>query len=278
MVDLEAHASYLRAESLTPLAGFLPQQVLRERLRDLAPTGEWTDASLLLLRAGAEQPWRMRVHAAFRGAGFAAAGRAPGMRGLSGTLNGDQGGGRVDLDSHALSIAWPYQWQQPVALDALSGTLYWRRAADELLVASPAIIARNKDAALHLQAAWRQSAGADSPELTVVGGVENGDLTAARNYMPRAILPPKTLEWLDHAFVAGRAPHADVVFKGPVRHFPFRDGSGLFLAHVQGEGVTISYQPDWPPLENLAGQAEFRNEGMTATLSSGDLATGKPGG
>jgi uncharacterized protein (TIGR02099 family) len=278
LVDLQARASYLRAESLLPLTGFLPQQDLRERLRDTALTGEFTDASFALSRAAADAPWRMRAHARFRGAGFAPLARAPGMRGLSGTVDGDEVSGRVDLDSRPLSVVWPLQWAQPVAFDSVSGTVYWHHTADQLLVASPALAASNKDAVLHLLAAWRRPANGDSPELTLAGGIEDGDLTAVRNYFPRAQIPPKTLEWLDRAFVAGRVPHADLVFKGPVRHFPFRDGSGLFLARLHAEGVTLDYQPGWEPLENLAGQVEFRNQGFTAELLSGDLRTGKPGG
>ncbi len=43
MLELGARASYLHAEALLPLVGLMPQKDIRERLRDLAPTGEWFD-------------------------------------------------------------------------------------------------------------------------------------------------------------------------------------------------------------------------------------------
>jgi uncharacterized protein (TIGR02099 family) len=83
------------------------------------------------------------------------------------------------------------------------------------------------------------------------------------------VIAPPALAWLDRAFVAGRLSRADVVLRGPIRHFPFRDGSGLFLARCNLEGMTLDYHEGWPRAENLAAQAEFRNEGLTAHFLSG---------
>ena len=50
MLELRAQANFLRAEALLPLMGLMPQKDIRERLRDLAPTGEWSDMRLMLAR------------------------------------------------------------------------------------------------------------------------------------------------------------------------------------------------------------------------------------
>jgi uncharacterized protein YhdP len=62
---------------------------------------------------------------------------------------------------------------------------------------------------------------------------------------------------------------ANVVLQGPIRHFPFRDGSGLFLARCALDGLTLDYSEGWPRAENVAARAEFRNEGLTARFISG---------
>ncbi len=84
LLDLRARASYLRADTLLPLAGLLPDKDVRDRLRELAPTGEWTDTAIALARSTAADPWRLQVQAKFRDVGFAPVGRAPGLRGLTG--------------------------------------------------------------------------------------------------------------------------------------------------------------------------------------------------
>ncbi|HME39530.1 MAG TPA: YhdP family protein [Steroidobacteraceae bacterium] len=269
LLDLRARASYLRLDALLPLSGLLPQKDLRERLREMAPTGEWMDAVIALARSSVSDPWRMRIAAKFRGLGFAPVGRAPGLRGLTGTIDGNEAGGYAAIDSQAAVFTWPTQFPQPVTLDTLKTTLYWKRSSDELLVATPRWDVRNRDVAIHGQLAWAQPSDGSSPVMTLVAAVENGNVANARNYLPRANIAAPALAWLDRALVAGRMPHADVVLRGPIRHFPFRDGSGIFLARCAFDGMTLDYSEGWPRVENIVGQAEFRNEGLSARLVSG---------
>src|SRR4029077_19820848 len=108
--------------------------------------------------------------------------------------------------------------------------------------------------------------------LTLAAAVENGNVSNVRNYLPRAQLRPPALAWLDRAFVAGHLSRADVVLRGPIKQFPFRDGSGVFLARCALDGMTLDYREGWPRVENLAARAEFRNEGLTARFVSGRIA------
>jgi uncharacterized protein (TIGR02099 family) len=271
LVDLHASASYLRADTLLPLTGLLPDQDVRDRLREIAPTGEWMDTVIALARNTATDPWRLQVQAKFRDVGFAPVGRAPGLRGLTGTIAGNESGGHVNIDTRTAVFNWPAQFPQPVALETLKATLYWKRTNEELLVAAPNWEMKNRDASVHGKAAWAEPADGSSPVLTLVSTVENGNTANARNYLPRAIIAPPALAWLDRAFVAGRLSRADVVLRGPIRHFPFRDGSGLFLARCALDGMTLDYGEGWPRVENLAAQAEFRNEGLTAHFLSGRI-------
>ncbi|HMA00433.1 MAG TPA: YhdP family protein [Steroidobacteraceae bacterium] len=271
LVELRARASYLRADTLLPLAGLLPQRDLRERLQEVAPTGEWIDTHVELMRGAVSDPWRFAVGAHFRGVGFAPAGHAPGLRGLSGALDGTESGGRVTIDTHTGVVTWPQQFEQAIDLENFKTAIYWKRTADELVVATPSIELKTRDAALHGPVAWRQPADGGSPVLTLAVSVEDGNAAQAHLYFPRAQLHPHVLAWLDRAFVGGHLPHADVVFQGPVRHFPFRDGTGLFLARVRIDGMTLDYREGWPRAENLAVSAEFRNEGLTARLLGGNI-------
>jgi uncharacterized protein YhdP len=271
LLELRARASYLRADTLLPLAGLLPQRDLRERLQEAAPTGEWIDTHVELARSAISDPFRFTVGAHFRGVGFAPAGRAPGLRGLSGTISGTESGGRVTIDTHTGVLTWPLQFEQAIDLTNFKTTLYWKRTAEELVVATPSIELKTRDAALHGPVAWRQPADGGSPVLTLAVSVDNGNAAQAHLYYPRAQLNPHVLAWLDRAFVAGHLPHASVVIQGPIRHFPFRDGTGLFLVRMHIDGMTLDYREGWPRAENLAVSAEFRNEGLTAQLLSGNI-------
>jgi uncharacterized protein (TIGR02099 family) len=271
LTELHFSASYLRAETLLPLAGLLPQKDLRERLQELAPSGEWLDTRVNVSRASSADPWALTVQARFRGVGFAPVGRAPGLRGLDGSIAGTGDGGRVDIDTRTGVFAWPAQFAQPVTLDTFKTTLYWRRTPQEFLVATPSLDIKNRDAAIHARAAWHQPSDDNSPVLTLAASVDNGNVANTHLYLPHALLAPSVLAWLDRAFVAGHLSHADAVIQGPVRHFPFRDGTGLFLARAHLDGMTLDYSEGWPRAENLGLFAEFRNEGLSVHLQNGNI-------
>jgi uncharacterized protein (TIGR02099 family) len=268
LLELKAGASYLRAEALLPLAGLMPQKELRERLRDLAPTGERMDLRIQFARGTVKVPWQLQTYAKFRDVGFAPIGRAPGLRGLSGVLDGDANSGRLEIDTQTAVFHWPGQLPEPVNLSKLKTTLYWRRTPQEFLAATQDLEMVVRGVSIHGKAAWQQPSDGSSPILTLASTMENGNVTDAHLFFPRGLIAPSALAWLDRAFLAGRVPHAEVIFKGPVWQFPFHDGGGLFLARCNLVGLTLDYQQGWARIENLNGQAEFRNEGMTARFTS----------
>src|SRR6202041_3065090 len=129
------------------------------------------------------------------------------------------------------------------------------------------------DADIRGQVAWHQPSDESSPVLPLFGGMQNGNPANAQYYLPNGLVGPGALAWLNQAFVAGRL-RASLLFQGPVRKFPFREGGGIFLARATIEGMTLNYSEGWAPAENLAVAAEFRNQGMSARLLSahiGDL-------
>jgi uncharacterized protein (TIGR02099 family) len=132
---------------------------------------------------------------------------------------------------------------------------------------------QTRDGSLSGQMAWSQPFDGSSPIMTLVGGIENGNMAAARNYLPKGLLAAPAYAWLSHAFVGGHMSHASLLLRGPVLHFPFRDASGIFLARASFDAMTLDYGEGWPLAEDFAGSAEFRNEGMSARLLSGRLGT-----
>jgi len=271
LLSVRASASYLRVETLLPLTGFLPQKDLRNRIREIAPSGEWTDTSIAFERGQVADPWRMQVQAKFQHAGYASVGGSPGLRGVAGSIAGNESGGQVIIDTNVAVFHWPSQFPQAVDLERLKANIYWKRTAQELLVASPDWEVKTRDADIRGQVAWHQPADESSPRLTLVSTIQNANVANARNYLPRGLISAGGLAWLNRAFLAGRMVRANVLFQGPVRSFPFRDGSGIFLARCTIEGLTLDYSEGWRPAENLTTNAEFRNEGMSAHLSGAHL-------
>jgi len=271
VVDLSASATYLRAETLLPLTGFLPQKQARDLLRDIAPSGEWTDSAVTMQRTTPADPWALQMRAKFRGAGFSPVRAAPGLRGLSGSLAGTESGGHLFIDSATAVLNWPQQLPQPVGFSTLHANVYWKHDEQGLLVAASDWQAKGRDGGIHGKISWQQPVDGSSPLMTLVSTVENGNVTNARYYFPRGLLAPPALNWLNRAFIAGHLSRADALIQGPVKHFPFRDGSGIFLVRAALDGMTLDYSDGWPMAENVSGTAEFHNEGMSARMQSGRI-------
>jgi uncharacterized protein (TIGR02099 family) len=272
LLELEARADHLRAEALAPLVGLMPQQELRTRLKNIAPSGEWSDMLIKLKRATPADPWKLECRARFKDVGFAAVGAAPGLRGLTGSLAGTERGGQVLIEASRATFYWPHQLIEPVTLGGLATTLYWKRSPSEFLVATPGVSFETHGARMRAKVAWSTPTDGDSPTLTLAGSIDGGEASEARYFMPHQLLPAGVVGWLDRAFIKGRLTHADLVFAGPVRHFPFRDGSGLFLARAALTGMTLDYREHWPLIEEGDGLAEFRNQGMAVRIHSARIA------
>jgi uncharacterized protein (TIGR02099 family) len=271
MLELEAKANYLRAEALLPLVGSMPQKDIRDRLRELSPTGEWMDMRLALHRPSAGSPWRFDARAKFRGVGFAPLGHSPGLRGLSGELSGSELAGHVILDTDSGVFNWPNEFPQPIDLKLLKTSLYWRRDAQGLLVATSDLELHTPDATVHGKIALHQPSDGSSAFLTMADTIDNANAGDAHLYFPHGTLPPDAFQWLNRAFLAGHVSHGDAIFDGPVRRFPFRDGGGLFLIRFRVDHMTLDYREGWPKVENLAAQAEFHNQGMYVKVLSADV-------
>ena len=138
LLELRARASYLRAEALLPLAGLMPQKDIRERLRDIAPTGEWMDMRLQLVRGQVS----VSLETAGQRADFATSASRrsvarPGLRGLTASLAGDESGGRARDRNPNGGVYLARPVSPADRSDPCSrSTLYWKRTAEEFLVAT----------------------------------------------------------------------------------------------------------------------------------------------
>jgi len=263
---LQAQFDRLSLDALTPVVAVLPQKSLRDAIGAWDLGGEWSDAQFNYARSTPGAPARWQVRARFASASVAPRDRLPGFKGLSGAFRGDDSGGRLDIDAPGAVVSWPEQWPAPVPFTRLRGTVFWRRDAQRLLVASQNFELSNPDGSAAAKFAWRGSADGQPPQIVLWSGLRDLAVSAAPRYLPRRNIAPRAYEWLSHAFIAGRVPQADFVLRGPWGHFPFRDGSGLFLARFPTQNVVLNFRDDWPRIEELAVQAEFRNQGLTVQV------------
>lgn len=269
--SVNAQSELLVLENLWPLLAYIPESQSLANVRALNATGRISEMQFDMDRATTNEPLAFSLRARFSGLGVQAIAKAPGFANFSGVIEGNDGGGKLELNVRGGSFDMPRSFRTPLPLDKLAGTIQWHHDAAGWHIDTNELLIDNADGHARANGGVLLPADGSSAQANVTA--QGWDLVAraAPRYMPANKLSPKSLEWLDRAFTAGSVQKADFELRGPLQYFPFRGKEGLFLIKAHIVGLTLDYQPGWVPGSDLTIDAEFRNEGMAATILNGDV-------
>ncbi|MCB1917304.1 MAG: TIGR02099 family protein [Rhodocyclaceae bacterium] len=255
-------ARHLDIGALAALAAHLPfEPRLLAQLAGHSPAGQVFD--LEYDWQGAEVApglWRLKGRA--EGVTIAAGNGWPGVEGVSGHFSGDQDGGEFAVEGRQVGIALPEIFPEPrIQLDQLSLDGRWGRRDGRLEIGVEQARFDNRDAAGQLSGRWHATpTGAGRIELGATLSRANG--TAVWRYLPR-VVPAATRNWLRSAIRAGHAPAARLELQGDLADFPFPDNQGgRFLVSARLERASLQFHPDWPAIDDIAGELRFEGSGM----------------
>lgn len=267
---LHAYVSKLRLDDAWPLVlAFAPRSF--DRWAGLAPTGEirLLRAEVLRSRAGAVPRFEFSANVA--GLGVDAVGQWPGISGLTATVSGTDEHGRIGLRSSELAFDLPRKFRAPIAGLAASGEIDWHRVGRAWVFGSKSVDLSQAQAQARGSFEFTIERAAVSPLLTLEAQVEDFDMARVASVLPVSRLKPRTLAWLDGAFVQGRVVQGRVSYRGPVRKFPFRGGEGEFKATADVRDATLVYFDGFMPVTEAAGQVTFHNAGLEARVSEAQV-------
>lgn len=117
---------------------------------------------------------------------------------------------------------------------------------------------------------WPKNAQ-QSPELALYGEADLTDATKARRYFPLRAMGPPVANYLSAALLGGKADNAQILWRGPVMEFPYRQQQGIFQSRVPLRDGTFKFDPHWPAATQLAVDALFENNGLTVASHHGRL-------
>ena len=219
-------------------------------------------------------PHDYRVRAELKGVNTAAHQNIPGVRGLSGQLDMRRSEGAFHFNTQDLALDFPQVFRGPLPGGRVQGLVAWQYEVDawrvhgrDLAVISPDGSARG-DVQLTMP-----DDRALSPVLELHAELTNGNGRHAAKYYPARHLPPKVLAWMDASIVSGIVTHAQVVFEGPVRDFPFERGTGRFEVRGHVRDGVYRYFKGWPPITHADVDVAVNGRDVIVTGSGrlGDL-------
>ncbi|MEZ5614237.1 MAG: YhdP family protein [Rhodocyclaceae bacterium] len=267
----EVVANGLDLDVLTRLAGYLPlDEGSRKTLGDYAPRGRIYDLKLGWIgEAGALAGFNVRAR--FEQLGLRAQGYFPGFAGLTGDIEGNEKGGHASLDSRQAALELPTVFADPrLDFEQLGARLNWTMAQGRVDLQLQSLDFVNKDAAGNASGRYRSSL--DGPgEIDMTARLSRADGAAVWRYMP-LVVNRDVRDWLRAAISGGRADNARLRLKGDLRDFPFADGKqGIFQVSAKFAGADLRYAPDWPGIDDIAGDLLFEGKRMLITASRGSV-------
>lgn len=250
----ELRANLLQLETLASLAAFVPLQAdMRAWLETHAPAGRVVNLNVQW--QGAQE---YKVKGRFENLALNRVGAMPGFSGLSFEVDGGDSSGRLTVDARQLVVDAPDVMPEPLRFVSLTGQAGWQRKRGELRVTVDNVAVTNDDLAGNLYGSYQTQEGTlGLLDLTVA--LTRGDVTKAYRYTPLAALDPEDNDWLKGALLAGHTEDFRVRVKGNLSDFPL-DGSEDALLEIGGHarGVVLEFDPDWPRVENIAGEFWIR--------------------
>lgn len=241
------------------------EQPWLHRWAELRPEGAVEDLSARVY-GPLDAPTAFAVTAELKRAGFAAHGKVPGVRGVTGRIELHKDAGELRLDADSFVLDLPQVFRAPIAMRRASGHLVWERNAEHWAVEGAELRVAGEDGegagTVELLVPHDRSR---SPELKLNAEFRNGNGAHAARYYPVHHLPARTLAWMQSAFVGGRITSGSLVYEGPIREFPFDAGQGRFelRGHV-ADGV-YRFLPGWTPVTHAEVDVEIRGSQVRVT-------------
>lgn len=258
---------------LSALVNYFPVgRELRDQVAQLAPRGRINHASVSWT-GPTSAPVTYKVKARFDGLGLEALPPVPGLQALSGTVDGDEKGGRFTLESPGLRIDLPAVFRAPLQFDQAKGAGSWTRPATtggarEFALNLAGITLENADFAGTIAGSWRSGGKGPGGRPGIADlRTEFSRLEAGRlaHYFPNQI--QVTRSWIEKAIPTGKVTSAQVLLKGDLFDFPFASTeAGEFRIEAKVQDARLRFRDDWPAIDNI--RATYRMSGSRITVDA----------
>ena len=206
----------------------------------------------------------------------------PGVSGFTGTVEGDDKGGKFTVTSRNLQLDVPNLMRAPLKFDALDSDGVWKSTTDAFEVDFARLAFANADLAGELSGRYsrHRADGLKAKEekgpgsLDIKGRLSRAKAIAVAGYLPNGA--SQTRDYLEWAVRDGDILSADFSLKGEIFEFPFHNGKGgNFRLAAKVKDIDFRYADRWPIAENVNGELVFENTGFTAKIESGQFFNAK---
>jgi len=269
---LEVATNFARVDDLATLLSLSSRlsQAQREILLTTKPRGELRNAYISLdLNGGRLENYFVRGE--LKDLALLPWKKLPDFDGLDLSVNMSKSGGVADVGTRGAYLDLHQLFRDFFPMDEMLGRLAWQRQPNGLKIDLRQLQLANADAAVQLDGNLFLPDDGSSPLVKLLVDIKRGNGEAASRYMPVKVMPEKTVAWLDHAIVAGKVTSGAMLLQGPIKNFPFTDGSGRFEVRFNVSNGILDYHEGWPRIEQIETRVGFVGNSMSIQAVAGKV-------
>ncbi|MBA3904740.1 MAG: TIGR02099 family protein, partial [Rhodocyclaceae bacterium] len=177
----------------------------------------------------------------------------------------------LSLQSRNAALELPTVFADPrLDLEHLVAQANWTSKDGRIEVQLQNLSFDNKDAAGSASGRYRSSP--DGPgEIDLTARLNRGEGAAVWRYMP-LVVNRDVRDWLRASISGGHADDVRLRLQGDLKDFPFAGGKmGIFRVTAKFNGAKLRYAPDWPGIDNIAGDLLFEGRRMLIRAERGSI-------
>lgn len=259
------YLSYLKLEETLPFIianNIVPEDVLN-KINWQSIKGELTNTSFDFNPASKTEDI-IQFNTTFKNLALISNDKKNYIYGLEGNLTATDKVAKIKLNSKDPAINFTSLFDKPYLLSAIDAEFELiNNDSFELKIKNLHI----EDKFISVHSSGKITFNEDSPFIDVVAHMDETGIEHLPAYLPKQT-PPTLSNWFKQALVGGQLLYADLIFRGSLANFPFKNSDGMFKAILDVDNATFNYAKDWPPIDNVNAEVIIDNNDLYASSSS----------
>jgi uncharacterized protein (TIGR02099 family) len=265
---LNGYASFLRIEDILPL--IIPAGELAGRPAimpdDMTIYGDMETVQFSVLTD--MNSWRMSAD--FRNTRILSPNENPSIAGLAGKADIRSDGGNISLNSRAIQFRYPELFATTFTGISADGAISWIQSDEAILFRTAELNLGLSD--LRVQLSGNMNIDPENRiYVDMIARTRNGDEIDTLKQLTPLTASDDLRNWIEHALVGGRLEYADLVLRGDIDRFPFKQQEGQLKVHARFDDVTLDYHKNWPPIYHLEADLTLSRNQLSATIPTGRM-------
>ncbi|MGZ8189851.1 MAG: YhdP family protein [Methylococcaceae bacterium] len=209
------------------------------------------------------------VNGKFSGLSIVPFAKIPGIDNLTGQIQGSEKAGVLRLATDGASIIAPDIFREAFIINSLKGKINWLQTEADWNLSSPMLELNLRGFQSKSRLKLTLPKTNDLPFLDMQSAFSSDDIIQLKHYLPVKVMKPADVAWFDRAYLGGRITKGGMLYAAKLGVFPSTFEEGVFEALFDVDQLDLAYTPNWPQINNLAGEVEILQSAMVCEIHQG---------